>query len=72
MMKHLVMDLEEVGCGARYLTHDRGGKFPVLLQEILDEVGIESVLTGIRMPRTKSIMERVQLSRRELIDRCQP
>ncbi|WP_433413673.1 integrase core domain-containing protein [Microtetraspora malaysiensis] len=33
--------------------------------------GIETVLTGIRVPRMNSIMERwVQSCRRELLDRC--
>jgi transposase InsO family protein len=35
------------------------------------DVGIQTVLTGIRMPRMNSIMERwVQTCRRELLDRC--
>lgn len=70
-MKNLVMDLEVTGCRARYLIRDRDGKFPALINEILAEVGIQTVLTGIRMPRMNSIMERwVQSCRRELLDRC--
>jgi transposase InsO family protein len=70
-MKNLVMDLEDAGCRARFLIRDRDGKFPALMDEILAEVGIQTVLTGIRIPRMNSIMERwVQTCRRELLDRC--
>jgi transposase len=69
--KNLVMDLEDTGCRARYLIRDRDGKFPSLMDEILAEAGIQTVLTGIRMPRMNAIMERwVQSCRRELLDRC--
>ncbi|MEV1176307.1 hypothetical protein [Nonomuraea sp. NPDC049784] len=40
------------------LIRDRDGKFPVLIEEILTEAGIQTVLTGIRMPRMNSTMER--------------
>jgi putative transposase len=41
------------------------------MDEILAEAGITTVLTGVRMPRMNSIMERwVQSCRRELLDRC--
>ncbi|MFI7233132.1 hypothetical protein ACIBO5_58990 [Nonomuraea angiospora] len=71
VMKKLVMDLEEVGCRARYLIRDRDGKFPSLMDEILSDAGIQTVLTGIRMPRMNAVMERwVQSCRRELLDRC--
>ncbi|MGW4959917.1 integrase core domain-containing protein [Nonomuraea sp. NPDC004186] len=47
------------------------GKFPELMDEILAEAGIQTVLTGIRMPRMNAIMERwVQSCRHELLDRC--
>ncbi|MBG0814630.1 integrase core domain-containing protein [Planomonospora sp. ID82291] len=70
-MKNLVMDLEEAGCRAGYLIRDRGGKFPALMDEILAEAGIRTVLTGVRVPRMNAVMERwVQLCRRELLDRC--
>ncbi|WP_198169533.1 hypothetical protein [Herbidospora daliensis] len=69
--KNLVMDLEDAGCRAHYLIRDRDGKFPALMDEILAEVGIHTVLTGIRMPRMNAIMERwVRSCRRELLDRC--
>jgi hypothetical protein len=65
------MDLDDAGCRARYLIRDRDGKFPALMDEILAEAGIKTVISGIRMPRMNSIMERwVQSCRRELLDRC--
>jgi putative transposase len=41
-----------------------------LFDAVLAEAGIEVVLSGVRMPRMNSIMERwVQTCRRELLDR---
>jgi putative transposase len=68
--RNLVMDLDDVGCRARFLIRDRDGKFPELFDTVLAEAGIEIVLTGVRMPRMNAIMERwVQTCRRELLDR---
>ncbi|MEU5030629.1 helix-turn-helix domain-containing protein [Streptomyces milbemycinicus] len=68
--KNLVMDLEDVGCRARYMIRYRDGKFPGLFDAILADAGIEVALSGVRMPRMNSIMERwVQTCRRELLDR---
>jgi putative transposase len=68
--RNLVMDLEDAGCRARFMIRDRDGKFPGLFDSVLKEAGIEVVLSGIRMPRMNSIMERwVQTCRRELLDR---
>jgi putative transposase len=68
--RNLVMDLEDAGCRARFLIRDRDGKFPVLFDAVLADAGIEVVLTGVRMPRMNSIVERwVQTCRRELLDR---
>ncbi|WP_235884179.1 integrase core domain-containing protein [Saccharopolyspora elongata] len=68
--RNLVMDLEGASCRARYMIRDRDGKFPALFDAILKDTGIEVVLTGIRVPRMNSIMERwVQTCRRELLDR---
>ncbi|MFI7469990.1 integrase core domain-containing protein [Nonomuraea sp. NPDC049646] len=70
-IRNLVMDLHDAGCRARFLLRDRDGKFPALMNEVLAEAGITTVLTGIRMPRMNSIMERwVQSCRHELLDRC--
>jgi transposase InsO family protein len=68
--RNLVMDLEDAGCRARLLIRDRDGKFAALFDAVLADAGIEVVLTGVRMPRMNSIMERwVQTCRRELVDR---
>jgi hypothetical protein len=62
--------LEDASCRARYLIRDRDGKFPGLFDAILAGAGIETVLSGVRMPRMNTIMERwVQTCRRELLDR---
>jgi putative transposase len=68
--RNLAMDVEDAGCRARFLIRDRDGKFPELFDAVLADVGIAVVLSGVRMPRMKSIMERwVQTCRRELLDR---
>ncbi|MEV4177052.1 integrase core domain-containing protein [Nonomuraea sp. NPDC049709] len=70
-IRNLVMDLDDAGCRARYLIRDRDGKFPALMDEILAEASIKTVITGIRIPRMNSTMERwVQSCRHELLDRC--
>jgi putative transposase len=64
------MDLEDAGFRARFLIRDRDGKYPTLFDEVLADTGIEVILSGIRMPRMNSIMERwVQTCRHELLDR---
>ncbi|MEV5543724.1 integrase core domain-containing protein [Saccharopolyspora shandongensis] len=68
--KNLVMDLEDTGSRTRFMIRDRDGKFPDLFDAILADAGIDVVLSGVRMPRMNSIMERwVQTCRRELLDR---
>ncbi|MGW0203690.1 integrase core domain-containing protein, partial [Nonomuraea sp. NPDC003201] len=70
-IRNLVMDLNDAGCRARYLIQDKDGKFPALMDEILADADIKTVLTGIRMPLMNSIMERwVQSCRHEPLDRC--
>ncbi|SCG12876.1 hypothetical protein GA0115260_120437, partial [Streptomyces sp. MnatMP-M27] len=49
--KNLVMDLEDVGCRARFMIRDKDGKFPALFDAVLKDTGTEVVLTGIQMPR---------------------
>ena len=56
--KNLVMDLQDAGSRARFLIRDRDGKFPGLFDAILADAGIETVLSGIQMPRMNAIMER--------------
>src|SRR5690242_2425156 len=68
--KNLVMDLQDVGRRARFLIRDRDGKFPGLFDAVLNDAGLETVLSGVQMPRMNSIMERwVQTCRHELLDR---
>ncbi|WP_329173353.1 integrase core domain-containing protein [Streptomyces sp. NBC_01477] len=68
--KNLVMDLEDADCRARFLIRDRDGKFPALFDALLNDAGIQVVLSGVQMPRMNSITERsVQTCRRELLDR---
>jgi transposase InsO family protein len=68
--RNLVMDLEDAGCRARFLIRDRDGKFPGLFDAILADAGIDVALSGVRMPRMNSIMERwVQTCQRELLNR---
>jgi putative transposase len=67
--KNLVMDLQDADCRARFLIRDRDrdrdSKFPQPSDTVLRDAGIEVVLTGVRMPRMNSIMERwVQTCRR--------
>ena len=56
--RNLVMDLEDAGSRARFLIRDRDGKFPSLFDAILADAGIETVLSGVQMPRMNAIMER--------------
>jgi transposase len=68
--RNLVMDLEDTSCQIKHLIRDRDGKYPTLFDTILADTGIETVLTGVRMPRMNSIMERwIQSCRHELLDR---
>jgi transposase InsO family protein len=57
-VRNLVMDLEDADCQVRYLLRDRDGKYPALFDTILADAGIESLLSGVRIPRMNSIMER--------------
>ena len=56
--------------GHGFLIRDRDGKFPGLFDAVLEDTGIEIVLSGIQMPRMNAIMERWVLTcRRGLLDR---
>lgn len=64
------MDLEDTSYRARFMIRDRDGKFSDLFDAVLADAGIDVVLSGVRMPRMNSIMERwVHTCRRELLDR---
>ncbi|MEO6088039.1 MAG: integrase core domain-containing protein [Umezawaea sp.] len=68
--KNLVMDLDDAGSCARFLIRDRDGTFPALFDAVLADAGISIVLSGVRIPRMNSIMERwIQSCRHELLDR---
>ena len=68
--RNLTMDLQDAGTRARFLIRDHDRKVPALFDQILANEGIEVMLSGIRMPRMNSIMERwVQTCRHEPPDR---
>jgi transposase InsO family protein len=68
--RNLLMDLDDAGCRVKYLIRDRDGKYPARFDAILTDAGITVVLSGVRMPRMNSIMERwIQSCRHELLDR---
>ena len=68
--RNLVMDLEDTSGQVIYLIRDRDGKYPALFDRVLADTGIDIVLSGVRMPRMNSIMERwIQACRHELLDR---
>jgi putative transposase len=56
--RSLAMDLEDAGRTSRCLIRDRDGKFPALVDAILADAGVKTVLSGVQMPRMNSIMER--------------
>lgn len=68
--RNLVMDIEDAGCTIKHLIRDRDGKYPALFDTILADAGITVVLSGVRVPRMNSIIERwIQSCRHELLDR---
>jgi putative transposase len=68
--KNLVMHLEDTGCRTRFLIRDHDGTFPALFDTVLEDAGIDVVLTGLRIPRMNALMERwVRTCRHELLDR---
>jgi transposase InsO family protein len=68
--RNLAMDIEDAGYQVKYLIRDRDGKYPKLFDTILTDTGITVVLSGVRVPRMNSIMERwIQACRHELLDR---
>ena len=72
-IKNLVMDLEDAGklAAIKFMIRDRDAKYPAVIDEILSQARIRTVLTAIRTPRMNSIMERrVRSLRRELPDRA--
>jgi transposase InsO family protein len=71
-VRNLLMDLEDAGnlARVRFLIRDRDAKYPALIDQILSDAGVTTVLTGVRMPRMNAITERwVRTLRAELLDR---
>jgi transposase InsO family protein len=68
--RNLVMDLDDAGRQVKYLIRDHDGKYPAMFDQVLADAGITVVLSGVRMPRMNSVMERwIQSCRHELLDR---
>ncbi|MGW6480432.1 integrase core domain-containing protein [Streptomyces sp. NPDC055059] len=68
--RSLMTDVQDVGIREKFLIRDHDAKHPTLIDEILADAGILTVLTGVRMPRMNSITERwVRTLRLELLDR---
>ncbi len=68
--RNLAMDLQDSGVRVKYLIRDRDARYPAALDALLADEGIETVKTGVRMPRMNSIMERwIRSCREELLDR---
>jgi putative transposase len=68
--RNLLMDLEDSGGRARFLIRDRDAKYTAAFDTLMTDAGIKIVITGIRMPRMNSLIERwIQTCRRELLDR---
>ena len=64
------MDLDDAGYRVKYLIRDRDGKYPAMFDQVLADAGTTIVLSGVRMPRMNSVMERwIQSCRHELLDR---
>ena len=71
-IRNLLMDLPDTTSipRLRFLIRDRDAKYPALIDEVLADAGITTVLTGVRMPRMNAIIERwVKTLRTELLDR---
>ncbi|MFJ9089885.1 hypothetical protein ACIRL3_46470 [Streptomyces sp. NPDC102384] len=54
----LAMDLADAGAQARFLIQDWDMKHPALIDKILTEADIHTVLTSVRIPWMNSITER--------------
>ena len=68
--RNLAMDLQDADVRAKYLIRDRDARYPAALDAVLADEGIETVKTGVRMPRMNSLMERwIRSCRAELLDR---
>ena len=68
--RNLAMDLQDADARVKYLIRDRDARYPTTLDTLLAEEGVETVTTGVRIPRMNSTMERwIRSCRAELLDR---
>ena len=68
--RNLLMDLEDAGGKAKFLSRDRDSKFTAAFDALMTDAKVKVVTTGIRVPRMNSLMERwIQTCRVELLDR---
>jgi putative transposase len=70
LARNLVMDIQDTGAKIKYLIRDRDVRYPTGLDTVLADESIETVQTGVRMPRMNAITERwIRSCRTELLDR---
>jgi hypothetical protein len=70
LARNLLMDLQDAGTRARFLIRHHDSKFTAAFDNLLADDGLNVAITGIRIPRMNSLMERwIQTCRRELLDR---
>jgi hypothetical protein len=72
VLRHQITVLERQldGERVRFTVPDRALLAALLFDAVLADAGIQTVLTGVRMPRMNAVMERwVQTCRPELLDR---
>jgi hypothetical protein len=68
--RNLLMDPDDAGRQVKYPIRDRDGKYPAPFDAILADPGITVVPSGVRIPRTNSIMQRwIQSCHHEPLDR---
>jgi len=65
-----VMDLHDAHATVTYLIQDRDSSYTASFDVVLADNGIATIMTGIRVPRMNTIMERwIRTCRTELLDR---
>src|SRR6185437_2015850 len=68
--RNLLMDLGDVGAGAKFVLHDRDASFTQAFDAVFQAAGIRVIRSAVQAPRMDSIMERwIGSCRRELLDR---
>jgi putative transposase len=70
MARNLVTDLQDAHATATYLIRDRDSSYTASLMRSLPTAALQTIMTGIRVPRMNAIMERwIRTCRTELLDR---